>query len=168
MPAVMLAVLGCTSGTRQQELKVFEREMKRVSERVCPAVSSSLASGKTSGLTPLIEEAKADLARTGQPLRASVGVLDRNGIVVGGDGDVAPHETENYSAHQAVVYVMEEGNPAAGRIYDQKDGRSYIFCLPVRQGKSIVGVLVLIFNDEVLKSRYGVTGEEIVAYDFDW
>lgn len=163
---VLLMLIAVSLGCQKQPQPVtpgaeaFRKDLLAEAELLTQLLAGPMAAGKgeeTSKLIAVMEQKR--------PLKMGVGIMDANGVLVGGNRNAPSRSSNNYLSTNAVATALR-GKPATMLLYYQDGSRDFVVCLPLRKDGKLVGVLGMYLPEAEARTGYGLTEQEFLALTF--
>lgn len=171
-PAVLILAAFAASCTPSEPLtseavRSFKKEVQETKASLTPALVDAVASREPRRVKTILDQNCLAMKDRGQSFSCGVTVLDRHGITLASASPGEPVRRLDYSRYEVVMRALKNSKPIKAKLFLQDRTTLYAVGFPLAQDGEAAGLLVLTFDAQDLKNRYGLTEEAFLKVDLD-
>jgi hypothetical protein len=149
------------------EAASFKQAIKDCLHNLSTTLMDPVAKKDLRAITAALEKIESPAVKLCSMCPFQIGVLNKFGEGLAIYPPRAANNKRNYSSYDLVTKALNTKKIQQKRFYLQDGTELYIICAPlVRQG-NVIGLVAIAVNSEDAEKRWGITGKDFLALDFN-
>jgi hypothetical protein len=164
-----LVILLCGCQAQEPPLSpaaaTFKKEVKHCIAGLAAPLVEPVFRKDVAGITAALEEVEPKTIKLCRMCPFRIAVLNQLGETLA----VHPPKEKagNFSSYDLVVKVINSKQIQQQRFFLQDGSQLYIICTPLIRKDKVVGLLAIAINSDEAEKRWGITGKEFLALNFN-
>jgi hypothetical protein len=145
----------------------FKKEVHQCIQEFSAAVMAPLAKDDVAGISAGLEKVEPRALKLCRLCPFRVAVLNQDGEALAIHPPNQERKRTNFSNYDLVVKTINSKKIQQQRFFLQDGSQLYIICVPLIRQDKVIGLLAIAIDAAEAKQRWGLTGKEFLALDFN-
>lgn len=145
----------------------FKKEVRQCIQEFSDAVRTPLANNDVAAINASLEKVEPRAIKLCRMCPFRIAVLNQHGEVMAVYPATAKTKRSNYSNYDLVIKTLNSKKIQQQRFFLQNGSELYIICVPLIRQDKVIGLLAIAIDAPEAEQRWGLTGKEFLALDFN-